>query len=154
MTSTLHRALGRSGLALAALAFASLPGLASAAAATEHGGRPLTASLTGTVEVPPGDPDGTGEFKITVNHGQGQVCYTLSVAHIDPATAAHVHKAPVGVAGPVVIPLTAPTTGSSSGCANVAKDLALDLIQNPQAYYVNVHNAAYPAGAVRGQLSK
>jgi len=32
--------------------------------------------------------------------------------------------------------------------------LAQDLIQNPSAYYVNVHNGPFPKGAVRGQLGK
>ncbi len=30
---------------------------------------------------------------------------------------------------------------------------ALTPAQNPEAYYVNVHNAAFPAGAVRGQTA-
>jgi hypothetical protein len=33
-------------------------------------------------------------------------------------------------------------------------DLIKAIIQSPQEYYVNVHNAEYPAGALRGQLSK
>jgi hypothetical protein len=155
MTASLQRRLGAPCLVLAALAMASLPGLAANAATTaKTGGRPLSASLSGAVEVPPGDPHGTGKFTLRVNLGKGEACYTLSVAKISPANGAHIHKGAVGVAGPMVVPLTTPTSGSSKGCASVNKDLAKDLIQNPQAYYVNVHNAAFPAGAVRGQLSK
>jgi hypothetical protein len=53
-----------------------------------------------------------------------------------------------------VVPLKAPATGSVEDCATVAKDVAEDMIKNPGNYYVNVHNAEFPGGAIRGQLSK
>jgi hypothetical protein len=40
------------------------------------------------------------------------------------------------------------------GCVTADKDLIKDIRQNPENYYVNVHNAAFPGGAVRGQLEK
>ena len=102
-----------------------------------------------------GDPDGSGAFFPRINLGQRELCYTLTVANIDPATAAHVHVAPAGIAGPVVIPLAAPTSGSSAGCiTGLDRDLLKAIVQNPEAYYVNVHNAAFPGGAVRDQLEK
>jgi hypothetical protein len=53
----------------------------------------------------------------------------------------------------VVVPLEAPADGDSEACATgVAKTLIRDMIRNPNKYYVNVHNPAYPGGAVRGQL--
>lgn len=138
-------------VALALVAALTIVGTVSAAA----GGRPLTTNLTGAAEVPgPGDPDGSGWARITVNPGQGEVCWWLEVEGIAPATAAHIHVAPAGVAGPVVVPLSPPTDGSSSGCADVDRDLAMALIQHPERYYVNVHNADFPAGALRGQLSR
>lgn len=33
------------------------------------------------------------------------------------------------------------------------KNLLKDILRNPESYYVNVHNAAFPNGAVRGQLA-
>lgn len=55
----------------------------------------------------------------------------------------------------VVVALAAPTGGSSSGCvSDVDRDLARAIIVNPDDYYVNVHNAEFPAGAVRGQLAR
>ena len=120
-----------------------------------EGGRKLMTSLSGAVEVPgPGDAHATGLFKATVNPGQTKVCYTLSVAKLATPTMAHIHRGAVGVAGPVVITLKAPVGGKSSACATVTRDLAKELITDPDGFYVNVHNAAYPAGAVRGQLMK
>ena len=121
-----------------------------------HGGVGLTAELLGSNEVPgPGDADGSGTAVVTLNHGQQEVCHELSVADIDAATAAHIHSAPAGVNGPIVIFLTIPSSGSSAGCAeDVDRELIKSIIQSPEDYYVNVHNAAYPGGAVRGQLSR
>ncbi|HMM41401.1 MAG TPA: CHRD domain-containing protein [Thermomicrobiales bacterium] len=127
----------------------------AATAAADTGGRPLGATMTGADEAPgPGDPDGTGAARFTLNYGQGEICYWLSVEDIAPATAAHIHIAPVGSPGPIVVPLTPPTDGSSSGCASVDRELIKAIMQSPGDYYVNVHNAEFPAGAVRGQLSK
>ena len=128
---------------------------APALAMHEQGGRKLMTSLSGAMEVPgPGDTDGTGMFSATVNPGQTKVCYTLSVAKIATATMAHIHRGAAGAAGPVVVALMAPVSGKSSACATVSRDLAKELINTPEGFYVNVHNAVYPAGAVRGQLMK
>jgi hypothetical protein len=119
------------------------------------GGSKMVVSMTGSQEVPgPGDPDGSGMATVRVSYGQAEVCYTLEVSGIATAIAAHIHNAPAGVAGPVVVSLTAPSSGSSSGCVSVDRALAKAILQDPANYYVNVHNTEYPAGALRGQLSK
>ena len=129
--------------------------LALATQKEEHGGRPLTATLTGAAEVPgPGDTDGAGTASVTLNPGKGQVCYELTVSNIGAANAAHIHSGGADVAGPVVVGLDAPASGSSKGCADLDKEKVKDIIQNPAKYYINVHNAEFPDGAVRGQLSK
>ena len=143
-------------LLLAAIVALTIAGPASAAklGGADQGGL-LTTTLTGAEEVPgPGDPDGTGFAAVTVNPGQGLVCYELSVSGIAPATGAHIHEVPPGVAGPVVVPLEAPSDGSSGGCIDVGRALAKDILKDPADYYVNVHNEEYEAGALRGQLSK
>lgn len=136
---------------LSLVAMLTFAATATVTAAT--GGRPLTTTLSGAEEAPgPGDPDGTGFAGITVNPGLGQVCFWLEVSGIDAATASHIHVGDAGSPGPVVRGLVAPTSGASSGCVEVTRELAKAIIQDPSHYYVNVHNAAYPGGAVRGQL--
>jgi CHRD domain len=146
-------------LVLAALVALALAGAASAAKldVADHGGRPLSTELTGAAEVPPGDLDGSGMATITVNPGQEEVCWEIEAAGIElPATAAHIHVGAAGTAPPnnVVVTLSAPdASGFSSGCTTVDRDLALDILKNPEDYYVNVHNEPHPPGAIRGQLS-
>jgi hypothetical protein len=130
-------------------------GTAMAVESAETGGRPFSTTLTGAAEVPgPGDPDGSGTATLTVNPGLGQICYALTVSGIAPATAAHIHVGAADVAGPVVVPLEPPTGGSSSACVSVDRALALAIVRQPSDYYVNVHNAEFPAGALRGQLAR
>jgi hypothetical protein len=78
----------------------------------------------------------------------------LTVADIGTATAAHIHIGAPDKAGPVLVGLDAPADGSSDGCVDLAKDKVKAVMDNPADYYVNVHNAEFPDGAVRGQLSK
>ncbi len=130
---------------------------AATASVTIAGGRPLSADLWGANEVPgPGDPDGSGWTRVTLNQGQGEVCFQISVANIMlPATGAHIHRGGPTVAGPVVVALTSPdASGTSAGCVSADSGLIKEIRQNPDAFYVNVHTTDYPAGAVRGQLSE
>ncbi len=123
-------------------------------AASDSAGARRTTSLNGAEEILGGDPDGSGSALITLNVGRTRVCWELSVSDIAPATAAHIHSAPAGVNGAIVVPLSPPTTGSSSGCRDgVNPALIQAIIDFPENYYVNVHNADFPGGALRGQLS-
>ena len=82
-------------------------------------------------------------------------CFRASWSSIDgTVVAAHIHPAPVGVPGPVAIPLFSGTfagTDSTSGCVS-ANGLAAAIIANPSGYYVNIHTTVSPPGAVRAQL--
>ncbi len=43
--------------------------------------------------------------------------------------------------------------GLSRGCVgNLSKSLLRNILKNPDQYYVNIHNADFTGGAVRGQL--
>lgn len=132
-------------LALLATATAFAPALAA-------GPVTIKVALTGAVEVPTGDPDGTGTASVTIDPVKGQICYTLTASGIDTATMAHIHKGAAGVAGPVVVPLDPPATGSASGCKPVEAAVITAILAAPSDYYVNIHTAAFPKGALRGQL--
>ena len=139
---------------LAASLAASAALIATAALAQPvQGGAKFKTTLTGSAEVPgPGDPDGRGEAEIIINPGKAQICWVINVRDIEPATAAHIHIGLAGIAGDVVVGLTAPTDGDSEGCETVSRSLADAIRKSPASYYVNVHNAIYPDGALRGQL--
>jgi hypothetical protein len=127
--------------------FAAAVLAAGAGAATQKGGS-LHATLVGKAETPKGDPDGAGtaEVKITGT----RVCWEIKTVRVGKIVAAHIHRGRPGVAGPVVVPFG--KTFASKGCVTTAGSIAAAIQRNPSAYYVNVHNAKYPAGALRGQL--
>ena len=147
------------------VASAILAGAAAIATAAyaEHvrdGGKIFPVTLTGAAECNAtgtcnlGDPDGTGTITFTINPGQKRICYELTLAGIETPTAAHIHLAPAGVSGPIVIPFPTPPLGASSACVDVTSAQAAKIISKPSAYYYNVHNAPFPGGALRGQLSR
>lgn len=144
-------------LILPLIAATAIAGTALAQPASQ-GGHKFSIELTGEAEVTAagvpnqGDLDGTGTAELTINVGQSRLCYTLEVAGIEPAAAAHVHEAPATTTGPVVIALLPPTDGDSSACVTVDKDLLKEINSKPRDYYVNIHNGPFPDGALRGQL--
>lgn len=108
--------------------------------------------MSGAQEAGPGDRDGHGFVAYTIEGTS--FCYTLRWRRVGTATAAHVHVGPRHTAGPVVIPLS---VGDGSGstvsqCTTITQQLANAIVADPKAYYVNVHNTSFPAGAIRGQL--
>ena len=108
--------------------------------------------LSGGQETTAADVDGHGFFTYSIDGTT--FCWTLSWQDIATPTAAHIHVGARHVAGPVVIPLDADGLPGPdrSGCTTINADLAAAISANPGAYYANVHNADFPAGAIRGQL--
>jgi hypothetical protein len=136
--------------ALGSVALLAGAGTTSAALAAE-----FRAALTGANEVPPGDPDGSGVAEITVDDTLNRLCVQIEVGGISPATAAHIHRGAAGENGPPVVTLDAPDAGDEDedDCDLIGDALADDIQRNPAGFYVNIHTADFPNGAIRGQLT-
>jgi hypothetical protein len=132
-------------------------GVAGEAGATRidgaaQGGRPLQATLLPENQVPPVASDGSGVARVTLNQGQGQVCWDITVTDLTtPVILAHIHRGAAGSNGPVVVDFMEPVNGLT-GCVHADEALIKDIRQNPSGYYVNVHTTMFPVGEVRGQL--
>jgi CHRD domain len=137
-------------LVFAALAAALV--LAASAGARTGATVELVAKLKGLGEVPAAPASNTGRAEIKLNATTGKVCWEFYVTKLDgKPTAAHIHKGAKGVSGPVKVPLG--TTFKREGCTTAAKALVRSILAKPGAFYVNVHTAKHPAGAMRGQLA-
>lgn len=135
----------------------------------------FTATLLPSNEVPAvtnAEKSGTGTVTVTVNATYSSGTLTAATVNFNvtlngfPAgtnvVAAHIHRAPAGTAGGIVI--SANVSGSNvlangSGSltlSNSAPDIATvqDLLNNPGNYYFNVHSPLNPGGFARGQLSR
>jgi len=119
----------------------------------ETGGRPFHATLLGTNENLPvvGDPDATGEANVTLNSGQGTVCWDITVDNVSEVILAHIHVGTADVNGPVVVDFNEPVNGLN-GCVQSDPALIKEIRTNPAGYYVNVHTVDHTGGAARGQL--
>ena len=134
----------------------------------------FTATLSPANEVPPiTGPEASGSgtvtitFDTTTSGGNITAASVTFVANVSgfPAgttiTLGHIHKAPAGVAGAVVISANVTSTQLANGSgslvlANSAPDIAVvqDILNNPSQYYFNLHSTLNPGGVVRGQLSR
>ena len=115
-------------------------------------GNEFRADMNGANEVGGGDPDGSGIARIETNDTLNNVCADLEVRDIGIVTAAHIHRGGAGVNGPPVVTLDPPDDNDSDDCDQVGDELVDEIRRNPGGFYVNVHTADYPTGAIRGQL--
>jgi len=143
----------------------------SGIAGADDGGRPFRLAMSGASEFnasgtpinPHGDAD-HGAIELRVNAGQGEVCWTvgeltLTTGDVLPHVA-HIHRADAGVSGPIVVdlfggaaPVAAPTSyPTATTCVPGARAVLQDILRDPGAYYVNLHNAQHPGGVMRAQL--
>jgi len=133
----------------AAAAFVPATVMAGRTASTSTG-TTLTVKLSGAAETPKGAPAGTGTAAISITGTK--VCWRFSgLTGIDKPTAAHIHKGAAGTAGPVVVPFGA--AFKPTGCTTTTAAVAKAILATPTGYYVNVHTAKFPGGAVRAQLA-
>jgi len=129
---------------------------------------PFSAMLSGGEEVPPVDTAATGVASFTLEGGES-IKYDVNVTGMDKVTAAHIHNAPKGENGEVVVTLfkaDSPTGQISGSLANgtitnstLEGDMqglaVIDLIKAMERgeTYVNVHTEQNPNGEIRGQIS-
>jgi hypothetical protein len=108
-------------------------------------------TLSGAQEVPPVTTSASGSGTITVKDDKS----VSGSIKITGATilAAHIHIGPAGKNGPVIIPLTKGSDGSTFSVPAGAKltDAQYDAYKAGNLY-VNAHSAAYKGGEVRAQL--
>lgn len=127
------------------------------------------AKLTGDQEVPPVDTDTEGRAKIQINKKQTGGEFTLTVNDGVRVTQAHLHCAPAGANGPIVVFLAGhhpaglnvdgkwisnatftDTSIVNAACGSTVAALAASMQAGD--VYVNVHTVAHPGGEVRGQV--
>lgn len=108
-----------------------------------------------------GDIDGIGSATILFVPSTATmtfVCSGVTVDNLAGATVAAIHRGVAGINGPSVVSLVPPAApgggnpGVSSGCVLVTASTVALIRADPTSYYIDVHNAAFPGGAVRGQL--
>lgn len=112
------------------------------------------------------DLDSSGALK----SGSVEFFIVYKFAGANTITGLHIHNAPAGQAGGIVIPTdingtTNAVTVDASGAGQINRHVQFgtgsgqpaltviqDLLANPQNYYVNIHTTDFPGGAIRAQL--
>lgn len=156
-------------------AMVALSVMAGGAVLAGHTNTVLVADLDGREEVMNnatsnkiiGDPNGRGEaYVFGIDGDEFTLCYVLTVDKIQlvdvgEGMMAHIHRGARGTNGPVVANLAGPEDGNAADCLSESEagkfpegqpGIVQAILNNPSAYYINVHNPDYPGGAVRGQL--
>jgi CHRD domain-containing protein len=137
---------------VAAFGLSSLP-----LGATESKTYNLTANLKARSEVPKPvgvSPQAVGLFTgkaVKQTDGSLKITWRLTFSHLTgQATAAHIHLAKPGVAGPVAAALCGPCKSGQTGTAILTK--AQFTTAQSGGAYANIHTDKNPGGEIRGQV--
>jgi hypothetical protein len=116
-------------------------------------------TLTGRLTPASGskDPDGQGAAAVTIIGNR--VCLAISYAGLSRVAAAHIHRGGRGTNGPIVVDPKFTSRSGSRGtlgaCVTPNAGTSVSQIRsNPGGFYVQIHTASTPTGAIRGQLRR
>ncbi len=138
-----------------------------AATVTAADGLRFKTGLLSTNELHSTDADGSGKAIVWIDAAAGTVCFDISFRDSGTPNRAHIHAANAQNAGPIVVPffdIQTPATlfdarheeleskSRTGGCVQASPELLAQIAADPANYYVNLHNARFPAGSMRGQL--
>lgn len=140
--------------------------LSMAATVAASDSRRLRTDLRGSNEVPAADPDGRGKATVRIDLEDNELCFEVSFDNAGTPNRGHIHRGAAGVNGPIVVtffelvgvpadPLndTLERRNKARGCVeDVNTTLLREIKANPSGFYVNLHNARFPGGMIRGQL--
>ncbi|MGH9246956.1 MAG: CHRD domain-containing protein [Acidimicrobiales bacterium] len=125
----------------------------------------FNARMSGDQEVPVADPDGAGGARFELKLGRGQLCFKMQFHKTGTPNRGHIHVGAAGENGAIVVPLFElvgdPTNPWNDrlenrhleGCVAADEAILNEIAANPEGFYCNLHNARFPAGAIRGQLT-
>ena len=140
-------------------------GIAATVSAAE--GLRFKTDLLSTNELTAHDSDGSGKATVWIDAEAGTVCFDLSFRDSGTPNRAHIHVGSASTGGGIVVPFFDIHTADSAsnarhdelesksrtdGCVTADPALLAQIAANPGNYYVNLHNARFPAGSMRGQL--
>ncbi|MDH6303260.1 NADH:ubiquinone oxidoreductase subunit 5 (subunit L)/multisubunit Na+/H+ antiporter MnhA subunit [Polynucleobacter sphagniphilus] len=110
----------------------------------------MKVTLTGSQEVPPVMTSASGVGAIMVAP-DGSVSGTITTSGID-GTMAHIHEAPMGQNGPVIVSFT--KTSDNVWSAPAGAKLTEAQLQSLKSgnLYLNIHSATNKPGEIRAQL--
>lgn len=148
------------------------PSVHAPGASVGHGPGNFATHLSGAEEVPPVETSAQGQAKLQLSRDGSQVSFRLNIANIENTLMAHIHMAPPGVNGPIVVwlrpegpppqlipgrfdgPYAVGTFDESRLVGPLAGEPLSALIEAIRAgnAYVNVHTEQFPGGEIRGQI--
>lgn len=135
----------------------AIPVLASHADDGKSRALPLAATLRGAAETPPVESDANGNMVFYIDVQAHSICFDLTTGIAEGAvTGLHIHRAPAGTAGGVVVALQGADFSGPvwyQQCStSLERRLLAEMVRHPVRFYVNLHTAAHPGGELRGQL--
>jgi len=130
------------------------------------------AHLSGDQEVPPRSTLGVGEAVFQLSSDGNELSYKIIVANLDNITMSHIHVAPVGVNGPIVVwlyPALPPAVllpGTTNGILQqgvITKNNLIGILAGHElsdlvdlmiagGTYVNIHINQFGGGEIRGRI--
>jgi CHRD domain len=156
----------RGSLARSSIIAIAVLSLAAGVAASDS--TKLKADLLGTNENPDADLDGRGKASVSIDVAAGQACFDVSFKDGGTANRGHIHRGGPADNGPIVVAFfdiqavpaqsgdprhdVLESTNGLTGCVSANPTVLQEIVDNPSGFYVNLHNARFPGGFVRGQL--